>query len=231
MRDKIIFLTIIFLLGISIIPGNPFFSVNWAIITALILALSILAFFWRFETQNVSAKEIALIATMATLAAVSRVPFAVIMSVQPTTFMAMITGCVFGMQTGFMVGALAALVSNFFLGQGPWTPWQMFCWGMCGVSAALLTGRNSRFNLRNFTILAAFWGYLFGWIMNIWHWVGFVYPLTWKTFLATYLASFPFDTLHALGNIVFSLMFGKTFYRVLWRFKKRITVIDLGKTK
>lgn len=180
--------------------------------------------------KNTSAKEIALVATLTALAAVSRVPFAFIPGIQPTTFLVMITGWVFGVRTGFTVGALAALVSNFFLGQGPWTPWQMFSWGMAGVSAALLTGNSREFELRKFTILAALWGYLFGWIMNIWHWVGFVYPLSWKTFIATYLISFPFDTLHALGNVGFSLIFGRIFYNILWRYKRKITVIELGET-
>lgn len=220
----IVILVVVSLLGISIISLD---NINWAVLSAVILALALLAFFWRFEQKEVSAKEVALVATMAALAAVSRIPFVIIMSVQPTTFIVMITGYVFGVQTGFMVGALAALVSNFFLGQGPWTPWQMFCWGLCGVTAALIAKKEKEFNLRNFVILGAFWGYLFGWIMNIWHWVGFVYPLTLKTFMATYLASFPFDTLHALGNIGFSLTFGRTFYSILRCFKNKISVITL----
>lgn len=200
---------------------------NWAIIAVLSTILFILFFFWRFEKAEVSAKEIALIATMTTLAAILRVPFAVFPSVQPTTFLVMITGYVFGGQTGFVVGALAALVSNFFLGQGPWTLWQMLGWGVCGSMAALLAAQEKEFSLGRFTILTAFCGYLFGWIMNIWHWVGFVYPLNVKTFLATYAASFPFDTLHVLGNIAFSLVFGQIFYTVLKRFQRKFRVVSL----
>lgn len=215
------------LLAISIIPTNPLYNVNWALFSSVVIGLAMLAFFWRFEQSGATAKEIALISTMATLAAVSRIPFAAVMSVQPTTFIVMITGYVFGAQTGFMVGAIAALVSNFFLGQGPWTPWQMYCWGLSGVSAALLAGRQKGFKLSTFIILAALWGYLFGWIMNIWHWVGFVYPLTLQTFLATYMASFAFDTLHAVGNVIFTLLLGKTFYQALIRFKNKLSVIYL----
>ncbi len=63
---------------------------------------------------------------MATFAAVMRIPFAGIMSFQPTTFIVMITGYVYGIQTGFFVGSIAALVSNMFLGQGPWTHGKCF---------------------------------------------------------------------------------------------------------
>jgi len=220
----IIIVAIVLLLAFSIYSENPLYDINWALFSVIILGLAMLAFFWRFEKSGASSKELALIATMASLAAVSRVPFAAIMSLQPTTFIVMITGYVFGPQTGFVTGAVAALVSNFFLGQGPWTPWQMFCWGMCGVAAGLLAGGEKDFKLIKFTVLGGICGYLFGWTMNIWYWAGFIYPLTLKTFIATYMASIPFDTIHAVGNIVFSLIFGKSFYNVLIRFKKKILV-------
>ncbi|MCF8011510.1 MAG: ECF transporter S component [Clostridiales bacterium] len=215
------------LLVLSVLPVG----VNWALFSAVIIGLAVLTFFWRFEKKGAASKEIALIATMASFAAVSRIPFAAVMSIQPTTFIVMITGYVFGVQEGFMVGAAAALVSNFFLGQGPWTPWQMFSWGLCGASAALLGSKLKGFKLLPFTVLAFCWGYLFGWIMNLWHWVGFVYPLTLKTFTAAYMASFPFDTLHALGNIIFSFLLGKSFYQVLKRFKNKMFVSYLDQNQ
>ncbi|WP_052045144.1 ECF transporter S component [Caloranaerobacter azorensis] len=189
---------------------------------AIFIFLIMLTFFWSFEKRRTSTKEISLISTMATLAAISRIPFAVLMSVQPTTFIVMITGYVFGPQIGFMVGAVAALVSNFFLGQGPWTPWQMFSWGICGILAAMLGMGRDGFKLKQFVVLSFICGYIFGWIMNIWHWASFIYPLTFRTFIATYISSMPFDTLHAFGNVIFSLLFGKSFYYVLIRFKRRM---------
>lgn len=197
---------------------------NWAIFAIAITILCIIFFFWRFEKAEVSAKEIALIATMTTFAGISRVPFAAFPSVQPTTFLVMITGYVFGGQTGFVVGALTALVSNFFLGQGPWTLWQMLGWGVCGGVAAFLAKSEKNFSVRKFAVLSASCGYLFGWIQNIWHWLCFVYPLNFKTFLATYIASFPFDTLHVLSNIVFTYAFGEIFYLVLKRFQRKFRI-------
>jgi len=227
MKNKIyslIIIIIVILLVISVIPESPLYYINWALFSAIIIGLAMLTFFLRFERSGTTSREVAFIATMASLAAISRVPFAAIMSLQPTTFMVMITGYVFGPQAGFMVGAVAALVSNFFLGQGPWTPWQMFCWGMCGFAAGLLAGDESNFKFISFTVLGGVCGYLFGWIMNIWHWVGFIYPLTLDTFIAAYVASIPFDTIHAVGNIVFSIIFGKSFYNILVRFRKKLSV-------
>ncbi len=161
--------------------------------------------------------------TWGNLAAVSRVPFAVIMSVQPTTFIVMICGFVLCPHIGFIIGATAALVSNIFLGQGPWTPWQMMAWGFAGFSTGIVGLKIEKFRLSSFIIMAFLWGYLFGWIMNLWHWIGFVYPLNLKTFIATYIASFPFDTLHAVGNTLFTILFGNTVYKVLDCYKKKIT--------
>ena len=49
-----------------------------------------------------------------------------------------ITGIAFGPQAGFLTGAIAAFASNFFFGQGPWTPWQMFAYGFTGFWAGLV---------------------------------------------------------------------------------------------
>lgn len=81
------------------------------------------------KNVKIRAREIVMIAVLATIAAVSRVPFAPLPSVQPTSFVVIVAALVLGPEAGFMIGSTAALVSNFFLGQGPWTPWQMFCWG------------------------------------------------------------------------------------------------------
>ena len=49
-----------------------------------------------------------------------------------------ITAVAFGPEAGFLTGALTAFVSNFIFGQGPWTPWQMFTWGLVGFLAGIL---------------------------------------------------------------------------------------------
>jgi energy-coupling factor transport system substrate-specific component len=122
------------------IPGsNP---LDWRIVVTVMVALVILAFFFEFESAAIGSKEIALVAMLGTISAAARVPFAAIPNVQPCTFIIICSGYVFGPVAGFMVGAVTALVSNLFLGQGPWTPYQMIAWGLagsqqlkCGVSS------------------------------------------------------------------------------------------------
>lgn len=186
-------------------------------------AIVLLAYaFYRFEKSRFSSKEISLIAALAAVAALGRIPFAALPGVQPTTFIVIIAGYVFGPATGFLVGASAAFVSNIFLGHGPWTIWQMLAWGLCGVSAGMLGFLRRGAERTTMVIFAALWGYLFGWIMNLWYWLSFVHPLSFSSWIAVNSVSFPFDTLHALGNAAFVLTLGNGFIKVLLFFKKRL---------
>ena len=205
---------------------NPL--LNWGLISAILVVLAIAAFFFEFEEAAVSSKEIALIGMLGTISAVLRVPFAAIPSVQPCTYLIICTGYVFGSLPGFMVGAITALVSNFFLGQGPWTIYQMFAWGLAGVTAAYL--RRFNLNIKWLIVFGVIWGYVFGAIMNVWFWASFIYPLTLRTFLVYQLNSVWFDTFHAVGNAIFLGLFGKKTIIILERFRKKFqwTTFKLG---
>ncbi|ABZ84418.1 conserved membrane protein [Heliomicrobium modesticaldum Ice1] len=208
----------------SLIGRNIVGRQGWGLLALEMVFLALLLLFWAFERKEICSRELAMIAVLGALAAVGRIPFSALMGIQPVTFLTVLSGAVFGPRAGFMVGATAALVSNFFLGQGPWTPWQMFSWGMAGLSAGLLT----RFfpDIGRLWMLAFLfaWGYLYGWIMNFWHWSAFVHPHTGQSFLLTYLASLSFDTVHAIGNCLFYALFGKRFTMILQRFRNKLQV-------
>ena len=74
---------------------------------------------------------------LAALAAAGRILFGPIPDFKPVSAIAIIAGATLGRRNGFMVGALAALTSNFFFGQGMWTPWQMYAWGLGGMTLAV----------------------------------------------------------------------------------------------
>ena len=200
---------------------------TWSVVALGGAALILLLFFHWYERKTVSAREVALVATLAGLAGLSRLPFAAVPGLQPTTFLVLIAGFVFGPGIGFAVGALAALVSNLFLGQGPWTLWQMVGWGLAGASAGWVERiRRGRSFPRYFMGAMAFvWGFLFGWILNAWHWVTFVYPLTWQSFVAVQLAAVGWDALHATGNLMFIVFLGPDLVRILQRFRRRLVFI------
>ena len=52
--------------------------------------------------------------------------------------MTLVVGYALGPLPGFTVGALGMLASNFLLGQGPYTPWQMAAWGWSAWPAPAL---------------------------------------------------------------------------------------------
>lgn len=95
-----------------------------------------LGFFREFESAAAGAKEIALASVLGTISALSRLPFAAMMGFCPCGLFIICAGYVFGPLAGFMVGCLTILISNVFLGHGPWTPYQMFSWRLVGMTAA-----------------------------------------------------------------------------------------------
>lgn len=201
----------------------------YLLLSFVIIGCIMLPMFARFEMREIGGREIVMLAMLAAIAAVGRVPFAGLPSVQPTTFVIIMVGLVFGAESGFLVGAVAAIVSNIFLGQGPWTPWQMYAWGMIGMTAGLLRNTWWMSKLWGKCLFGFVWGYLFGWFMNMWIVVGNLESFSWEFFVGIYVASIYFDLAHALSNVFFLLVFGVSWIRILERFKKKYGLFDFQK--
>ncbi len=212
--------------AVSICAGIALALAAWAALdpargalAVLLAAFAVVAagFAW-LEGGTVSARDLTLVATLAGLAAAGRVLFAPVPGVQPVTVLVAASGVALGPRKGFAVGAIAALASNFFLGQGPHTPWQMLAWGGCGLAAGLakpvLRGRLA------FAAATVALGFAFGAVMDVWLWYGF-YPHTEAALLARLAAGVPFNVAHASGNLVLALVAGPELRRVLERFDRR----------
>lgn len=183
-----------------------------------------------FENREINAKTMAALATMSALGGVLRVPCAVIPGFQPVTFIAAVSGYTLGPINGFMVGAMCAFISNFFLGHGPWSLWQILGWGLCGVFFGLtkkFIAKKEEKKIRRFTILCGLWGYIYGTILNQWYVVEYIRPITLKVIITGNILSFWHDTWHALGNVFFSYLFAKTFIEALERYNRRNTIIRI----
>lgn len=196
---------------------------DYGIVVALLLLLCFACFFILYEKKNLSVKHISLIATLSAVAGISRVPFAALPNVQPTTFLVIVSGYSFGPFFGFMIGAMAALVSNMFLGQGPWTLWQMLAWGIIGFISGMLRKVIKKPSRMFLSLFAFVCGFLFDYIMNLWYWLFFVRPLTIGSFLAAYATSFYFDLLHGGGNFAFAYVLGNDFITLLSRFAAKLS--------
>jgi energy-coupling factor transport system substrate-specific component len=197
---------------------------SWSLASFAILALAIAGGFRWYERARPSAKLLALVATLAALAALGRVAFAPIPSVKPTTDIVLLAGYVLGGAPGFVVGAVAALASNVFFGQGPFTPWQMAGWGAVGLLGAGLArvfGRD--LGRRSLAAACAVAGLLYGSLLDLHLWV--LYSThTWEEYLLVAGRGVPFNVAHAASNVVFCLAFGPLLVRALDRYRDRLEV-------
>jgi uncharacterized membrane protein len=198
---------------------------TWQLGSVLVLTVALAIGFGWYERSRPPARVLALVAALAALAAIGRVAFAAFPNVKPTSDIVLFSGYALGGAPGFVVGAVAALVSNVFLGQGPWTPWQMASWAVVGLMGAGF-GRAMRGREPNRWLLAlvcGLAGFVFGALMDMYQWT-----LSAEHTLASYLAvsgtSFGFNVLHAAGNVVFALILGPAFIRALERYRRRFEV-------
>lgn len=195
-------------------------TASLSVIAAVValLALALIA----IERGPGTSKELALVATIGAAAAAGRVLFAPLPSVKPVTTICVVTGAALGARAGLAVGAIAALVSNAFLGQGWWTPAQMLLWGLAGVSGAALRPLARR--PVGLAAITCVWGFVFGWAMDLWSLALFGPEVSWASFVARTSTGMWFNTAGAIGNVVFSLTIGPALYRLILRYRARVHV-------
>lgn len=198
---------------------------SWALTSYLALAGMMAAGVAWYQIKKPPAKVVSLVAAMAAFAIIGRIVFAPIPNVKPTTDIVFFTGYVLGGLPGAAVGATAAFASNFFFGQGPWTPWQMLAWGLTGAFGALLAklgfAKAGRVGL---ALACAFAGLAFGAIMNFSTWITFTGTHTAASFMAISATAVWFDVAHALGNFLLALAVGPAFVRSMSRYRRRFQV-------
>jgi Prenyltransferase and squalene oxidase repeat len=194
---------------------------SWQLVSFLILGAVLLAGFAWYERSRPPAQVVALVAALAALAIAGRIAFAAFPNVKPTTDIVIFAGYALGGAPGFAVGALAALVSNFWFGQGPWTPWQMAGWGLCGVlgaGVALGTRNASRLVL---AATCGFAGIIYGALLNFSLMATYGGDLSLQRFGVLEARAIPFDAAHVAGNVAFALLAGPAMVRMLLRFRRR----------
>lgn len=147
-RTMISSLIIILLIPATIATGMKFGQSRYMIVSVLILIYTMAPFFMVFERRKPKAREVVLIAMMSALTVVLQVFFHTTLPLQIGTAMVIVSGISLGPEAGFLIGAISRFVCNFYMGQGSWTPWQMFCWGLLGFLAGLCFNRNQNNQLK-----------------------------------------------------------------------------------
>ncbi len=196
---------------------------SWQVGVLLGLALVLGGGFWWYEKVRPSARIVALVAALAALAVAGRLVLAPIPNVVATTDIALITGYALGGPPGFAVGALAAPISNIWLGQGPWTVWQMAGWGLVGLGGAwlaLVSGR--RLGRVGLAVACALAGLAYGALLDLSVMVSYGGEQSLDRYLALSARGIPFNVAHAAGNFVIALVAGQALVRMISRYRTRL---------
>ncbi|WP_368251239.1 ECF transporter S component [Enterococcus sp. 2201sp1_2201st1_B8_2201SCRN_220225] len=222
-------LFILFLL----VPGVIFFGMkigdrHYLVISLLLLVLAMLPFFMIFEDRKPQARELIVIAVLVAIAVASRGAFFMLPQFKPVAAIVIISGVAFGAEAGFLVGCLTALVSNIFFSQGPWTPWQMFAFGMIGFVAGLFYRlgwlKATRTSLCIFGFFSIF--FIYGLIMNPASLLMFTSVINVQALIAVFISGAPMDLIHAISTVIFLGLLAKPFLEKLARIKKKYGLVE-----
>lgn len=218
---KILKLIVPFILIPAVIAAGiiVFDEKRYAFISLAVTALALLLFISGFEKKKAGTRRLIIAAVMSALSVAGRfIPF-----FKPVTALTVLTSIWLGGESGFLVGALSAVISNFYFGQGPWTPFQMFAWGMIGLFAGVIASplRKSRAAL---VIYGLFSGMAYSFIMDIWTVVWYNNTFDIALYLSALMTAAPYTILYSVSNIIFLWFFAKPFGEKLERVKLKYGV-------
>ncbi len=210
---RTLFAVISFLIMIATIIFGMVYLKNehYYIISAVVIIEAIIPLIIGFERKGVSAREITVIAVLSAIAIASRTAFYMLPQVKPMAAIVIISGVVLGYDGGFLVGVLSAFVSNFFFGQGPWTPWQMAAMGAIGLISGLIFHRR-----KVKTLVVSITGGLlvfivYGAIVNLSMIYLYQDNVTLNMIITAYAGSLFYDAIHAGSTVVFLFLLTKAF--------------------
>ena len=158
---------------------------------------------WATEVKKIPARSVAVLSALTALACALRLVRIPIEGVEFTNFLVILAGMSLGASEGFLAGALAPLVSNFYLGQGTWTAWQMLAWGLLGLAAGLLKDKKAKGWQIAIGGLCSGWAY--GFLLNLYYFI-YLRQFDWKMFWIVLAQGFPGDTLSGVCTAVLLLI-------------------------
>lgn len=200
---------------------------SYLFLGTLLMAVSIVSFMFIFDRRQIRTREIMTVTVMTTLAVLGRVFLFFAPEIKIMSAIVVISGMTLGPVCGFLVGSMAAFVSNFFFGQGSWTIWQMYALGMVGLlSGIILRNRRSRLFVCITGFLLVF--LVYGFIVNFHSLLFFAGAVTAENARLIYLPAIPFDLMHALTTFVFLWFFEETFDQKISRIKLKYGMTSLG---
>ncbi len=201
---------------------------KYYIASILIIIYTLAAFFTSFENKKPQARELVIIAVLCAIAVASRTAFIMLDHVKPMLAFVIIAGISFGAQAGFLTGAVSGFVSNFFFGQGPWTPWQMFAFGIAGFIAGILYSKGSlkqnKFQLAVFGFFTVF--IIVGPLLDTCALFTMSSQISASSAAAIYISGIPVNLIHA-ATVALTLYFvSKPMFEKLERIKLKYGILE-----
>lgn len=211
-------------LGVAVWDDRRFY-----IVSLLIILVSMAPFVLRFEKRRPGARELTLLAAMTAIGVAARAAFYMVPQFKPMVAIAVITGVAFGAESGFIVGAMIAFISNFIFGQGPWTPWQMEAAGLMGLLAGLIFHRKDG-SLPKLVPLCVFGGLgtliLYGLIVDTSTVFTTQKEITWQALTAAYGTGLVMNLIHAAATVVFLLLLARPMLKKLNRLRVKYGMLQ-----
>lgn len=199
---------------------------RWDISSVMIAFLCCVPLFLSFEKRAPSARELVIVACMTAFSAAGRVIFAPLPFFKPVTAITVLSGMYLGSQAGFMVGALSAVISNIYFGQGAWTPFQMLCWGLIGLAAGAKRLRPILDKTAALCVFGVISGVLYSACMDIWTALSMDGTLVLSRWLAAVAAAAPVTAVYAVSNVIFLLVLKKPVGKRLERLKTKFGIFS-----
>lgn len=197
---------------------------KFLLVSLIIVVLSMVPFFLVFEGRKPQAREIVILAVLSALAVAGRAAFFMVPQFKPMAAMVILSAAAFGGEAGFLVGSVSAMASNMFMGQGPWTPWQMFAFGVVGFLAGVLF-RPGRLPAK--TPALCIYGFfsvflIYGFIMN----TATMFMISSNgislgVLLTLLISGVPMDLVHAGATVLFLLVLARPMLEKLDRVKRK----------
>lgn len=227
-RGLLTAIVMLILIPVTLLLAWNYFDRSYYVTSLLVILYCMLPFFVMFEKRAPQARELVTIAVMCALVVASRAAFIWLDHFKPMAGLIIITGIALGAEAGFLIGALSMLVSNMIFGQGPWTPWQMFAFGLVGFLAGLFYRLRiidkSRKKLCIFGGLTVFC--IVGPLLDTSTFFMGVGAMNLESAIATYTTGLPVNAVHALATVLTLYFCSRPLFEKLDRIKSKYGMME-----
>lgn len=223
-----LYLAVVILIPVTLYLGTKLPGRSYYLLSALVAVEVLAPFFMTFEKRKPQPRELATVAVMSAFVTIARVGVP-IPSFKPTFAVILLSGIAFGPETGFVVGAMGALGSDFFYGQGPFTPWQMMAYGVMGLLGGLAFREGSPLKRKNIVMAVFCFAatvLVVGPLLDTSSVFITISVLSWENILPLYISGFPVNLTQGVCCFLTLMLFGEAILEKLERVKLQYGMME-----